>query len=177
MTGTPSLRKVASNPSTWRRRLPIVAIALLDFVIAGYLALYQAGVLQTVWDPVFGTQSQAVLESEISKAFQRWLHFPDAGLGAVAYLAETVLGLIGSTRRWRTLPWLVMLFGLNAAAVTLVGLALIVVQAAIVNAWCLLCIATAVLSLVMFLMTWPEVRLSLAVIGSSRKPEPPKRSE
>ena len=78
MTGTPSPRKVASNPSTWRRRLPIVAIALLDFVIAGYLALYQAGVLQSVWDPVFETQSQAVLESAVSKAFQRWMHFPDA---------------------------------------------------------------------------------------------------
>lgn len=170
MAATSSLQKVGSNPSVWRRRVPIIVIALVDFVIAGYLALYQAGALPTVWDPLFGAQSQAVLESNISITFQRWLHVPDAGVGAAAYLVEAVLGLIGSTRRWRTLPWLVMLFGLNAAAVTLVGLALIVVQAAVVHAWCLLCIATAVLSLVMFLMAWPEVRLSAAVIARGRKP-------
>jgi uncharacterized membrane protein len=158
-----------SNPSAWRRRLPIVLIALVDFLVASYLALYQSGNLQSVWDPVFGTQSHAVLESTFSKTIQRWLYFPDAALGAVAYLSEAVLGLIGSTRRWRTLPWLVVLFGLNAAAVAVVGLVLIAMQASVVHAWCLLCIATAVLSVVMFLLAWPEVRLSCRVIARTGK--------
>ncbi|MFW6171265.1 MAG: vitamin K epoxide reductase family protein [Planctomycetota bacterium] len=162
-------RSVGSNPSLWRRRIPIVLIALVDFVIATYLALYQWEILESVWDPLFGTQSEAVLESALSKTFQDWFHFPDAALGAAAYLAEAVLGLIGSTRRWRTVPWLVVLFGLNAAAVTLVGLILIVVQAAVVDAWCLLCLVTAILSAAMLLMTGPEVRLAVSAIGHSWK--------
>src|SRR6056297_189229 len=91
MTSPSRLHNAGSNPSRWRRRLPIVVIALVDFFIATYLALYQADVLASVWDPLFGEQSQAVLESDFSRAFEQWLHFPDAALGAAAYLLETVL--------------------------------------------------------------------------------------
>ena len=39
----------------------------------------------------------------------------DAALGGYTYLLEILTGLVGSRRRWRTTPWLVLLFGLMIA--------------------------------------------------------------
>jgi len=157
------------SPSAWNRRLVIVALAAVDFALAGHMALYQWSVIDTVWDPVFGTeQSQQVLNSSVSEAFRGVFTIPDAALGAIAYLAEVVLGLVGSRQRWRRLPWLVVVFALNALAVTLVGLGLVVLQAVVVQAWCLLCLITAALSLLMLLLALPEARASIAVLRRGR---------
>lgn len=65
------------NPSAWARRRPILALALLGLIVAGYLALYQWGVVATVWEPFLGNGSQVVLHSFVS----RLLPVADAALG------------------------------------------------------------------------------------------------
>ena len=41
------------NPATWPQRLPIIALAMIGFLIATYLALYQWRIVSWVWDPFF----------------------------------------------------------------------------------------------------------------------------
>jgi hypothetical protein len=145
------------NPSGWRQRIPIVGLALLGFGIATYLALYQWRVIDSVWDPYFGDQSMAVLDSEVSHQMRRWLLIPDAALGAVAYLGDAIYGIAGTTRRWQYRPWMVVLFGLDVIPLGAVGAVLVLLQAAVVGAFCTLCIASAVISLIMLVLAVDEV--------------------
>lgn len=142
------------NPSRWRERLPLAALAAVGLGISVYLAAYQLGAVAAPWDPVFGPASSGrVLHSALSRA----LPVPDAALGAVAYAAEIVTGLAGGTERWRTHPWIVLAFGAVAAALGLVSIALIVMQVAVVRAGCTLCLCSAAISL--------TVAVSVAVGG------------
>ena len=48
------------------------------------------------------------MTSWVSKGFP----IADAGLGAFAYSLDILAGAIGDSRRWRTMPWMLLLFGL-----------------------------------------------------------------
>ena len=101
-----------ANPSHWAHRLPVIVLALVGCAVSAYLTLYQWHVTASVWDPLFGSvSSEAVLSSTVSRA----LPLPDATLGALAYLIEAVVTSLGGTDRWRSMPWLVMGFGLVLA--------------------------------------------------------------
>ncbi len=152
------------NPSARGRRLLEAALATLGFLLAGYLALYQWGAVGHVVDPVFGSQAAAVLGSDVSQLIRRWLLLPDAALGALGYLAEAVLALVGSRRRWRARPWLVVLFGLNVAAMGLAAVAMVLLQAFVVRAWCLPCLLTAGLSLLLLGLAAGEVWASVSYL-------------
>jgi uncharacterized membrane protein len=145
------------NPSAWVQRWPLIFIALVGFVIALYLGLYQVDVIATVWDPFFRQGSQKVLNSEVSRA----LPVPDALLGAFSYLLDAVTGIIGATNRWRTKPWIVVLFGIATGPLGLVSVLLVILQPVLVGAWCTLCIVTAVISIVMISPAMDELLASL----------------
>lgn len=145
------------NPSAWSERLPIVALATVGFLIAGYMALYQFDLLPTVWDPFFGDGTRQVLTSHISEAFP----LPDAFLGALGYLLDAVSGSIGGTDRWRSMPWIVIVFGIAVGPLGLVSLALVMLQPLAVDAWCTLCLVTAVISVVMIGPAMDEILASL----------------
>lgn len=138
------------NPSTWEQRLPIVTLAMLGFFIARYMAAYQLGHIPTVWDPIFGTQTATILTSDISKAFP----VSDAGLGAFSYLLDAASGLIGDRHRYRTMPWMVMLFGFMIIPPGVTSIVLVILQPVAVNAWCFLCLLASV---IMLLMVGPAI--------------------
>jgi uncharacterized membrane protein len=133
------------NPSDWSQRLPIVALALAGFGIATYLALYQWGASARVWEPFFGDGSRVILNSSVSHL----LPVPDAALGAFGYVLDAVTGVIGGRRRWRTMPWMVIVFGLAVGPLGAVSLLLVIFQPVLFHAWCTLCLASAVVSLLM----------------------------
>jgi hypothetical protein len=133
------------NPSGWSQRLPIVALALAGFGIATYLALYQWGVLGRVWEPFFGDGSRVILNSSVSHL----LPVPDAALGAFGYVLDAATGVIGGRRRWRTMPWMVIVFGLAVGPLGAVSVLLVIFQPVLFDAWCTLCLASAVISLLM----------------------------
>lgn len=145
------------NPSSWPQRWPLIFIALVGFVIALYLGLYQVDVVAAVWEPFFGDGSAKVLNSEVSRA----LPVPDALLGAFSYLLDAVTGVIGGTNRWRTKPWIVVMFGIATGPLGLVSVVLIIFQPVLVGAWCTLCIVTAVISVVMISPAMDELLASL----------------
>jgi hypothetical protein len=127
------------NQTTWSRRIALAALALVGLCVAGYLTLFQLGVFSSVWDPFF--RSREVLG---------FVDFPDAALGVFAYGTEVVLSFIGGRDRWRTMPWVVLAFGLVILLGALVSVLLIIVQPLVVGAWCTLCLVSAAISLAIF---------------------------
>jgi uncharacterized membrane protein len=141
------------NPSEWSQRAGIIALALVQFFAARPMAAHQLGHVPTAWDPVFGDGTYRVLNSDVSKAFP----VSDAGLGAVTYLIEALTGLLGGTRRWRTAPWAVLLFGVLVVPVGVVSIVLVVLQPLAVGAWCFLCLFTAITTVFMVAPAADEV--------------------
>ena len=147
----------SANPSSWAQRLPIVGLALVGTAIASYLALFQFGVIRTVWEPFFGNGSRVILTSSVSHV----LPIPDAALGAFSYLLDAVTGVVGGRERWRTKPWIVIVFGLAVGPLGAVSILLVVLQPVLLNAWCTLCLLSAVVSLSMIGPAMDEMLASL----------------
>ena len=152
------------NPSSWRQRIPICLLAAVAFLISSYMALYQWRLVDSAWDPFFGDQTQRVLDSQVSHEMSRWFGIPDAALGALAYLGDVIFGLAGSTRRWQYRPWLVILFGLDVIPLGLVSAILAIMQATVVGSWCFLCLATALISLILVWWAYDEVWSSMTYL-------------
>ena len=134
-----------TNPSAWSQRLPIVGLALVGGAIATYLALYQYGVVDTVWEPFFGDGSKRVLDSRLSNV----LPIKDAALGAISYLADAVTGVIGGRKRWASMPWIVIIFGLAVGPLGAISILLVIAQPVLYGSFCTLCLGSAAISLMM----------------------------
>lgn len=152
------------NPSAWKQRIPICILAGVGFVISAYLSLFEWGLIDSVWDPVFGRQTEQVLASEVAHRLHRWFGVPDAALGAVAYLGDAVFGLAGSTRRWQYRPWMVIVFGIDVIPLGGVGAILVLLQATVVGYWCFLCLVSAAISLMLIYLAYDEVWSSLVYL-------------
>lgn len=134
------------NPSSWTQRLPIIALAFVGLYFARYLAAYQLGYVSGVWDPFFAGDprdpqngTEEIITSSVSQAWP----VSDAAVGALTYMLEILTGVIGSTRRWRTMPWLVVLFGVMIAPLGVVSIFFIVIQPIWIGTWCTLCLIGA----------------------------------
>ena len=152
------------NPSSWGQRIPICVLAGVATLMAAYMALYQWGITDSVWDPLFGEGSEKVLTSEVASTMHKWLHIPDAAFGAWAYLTEVILGLVGSTRRWQFRPWMVVLFGIDVIPLGGVSAILVVSQGFIIGSWCFLCLCTAAISFILIMLAYDEVWASLLYV-------------
>lgn len=152
------------NPSAWAQRIPICLAALVAAIISSHLALYQWGLIETVWDPVFGDQSNRVVTSAAADRMYRMFGIHDAALGALAYLGDAILGFAGSPRRWQYRPWLVVLFGIDVIPLGIVSVILVLLQFLLLGQWCLLCLITAAISLILVYWAWDEVRVSLTFL-------------
>jgi hypothetical protein len=106
-----------------------------------------------VWDPFFDRSTERVLTSKVSRAWP----VSDAGLGAMTYMIEVLMGLMGDARRWRTMPWMVAGFGLVVVPLGVVSIALVIMQPVVVGAWCSLCLFTAAAMLLMIPLSLDEV--------------------
>ncbi|MDP1860543.1 MAG: vitamin K epoxide reductase family protein [Gemmatimonadaceae bacterium] len=141
------------NPSSWPQRAPIVALALVGFFLSRQMTAFQLQHVATLTDPFFGLGTERVLTSDVSRAFP----IPDAGLGAVAYMVEFLMGFMGDKRRWRTMPWMVTFFGILVVPLGVVSIVLIILQPLAVGAWCTPCLIAAVAMLIMIALTLDEV--------------------
>ena len=126
------------NPSNWTQRIPIVVLAIVGLYVSRYLAGYQLGYIPAVWDPFFvgnpadpknGTEE--IVTSFVSEAWP----VSDAAVGGYTYLLEIVTGIAGSRLRWRTMPWLVVLFGLMIAPLGITSISFIVIQPILIGTW------------------------------------------
>ena len=160
---------MSPNPSSWSRRIPVAVLALLGCAVATYLTLYQWRITAGVWDPIFGSHSsQAVLTSSVT----RLLPLPDATLGALAYVVEAVVTVLGGRGRWRTAPWLVIVFGVVLAGLALTSVVLVLTQIFVVHALCTLCLGSAALSFVNAWLGHDEVFAAVEVLKDGSTSEP-----
>lgn len=165
MAGPEVPRGWSYNPSTWLQRAPILALALLSFFMSRYMAAFQLGHISWAWDPVFGNGTILVLTSTVSKAFP----ISDAGLGAFTYLVELLSGFMGDPRRWRTMPWMVALFGFMVVPLGIVSVGLIILQPVVVGAWCTACLLSALFMLLMVALSLDEVIAMLQFLLQTRR--------
>ncbi|WP_127845651.1 vitamin K epoxide reductase family protein [Psychroflexus aestuariivivens] len=155
------------NPATWDQRIPIVILAVVGVFIASYLALYQLEIIDTVWEPFFGDGSVIILNSKVSHV----LPIPDAAIGAIGYFVDAVTGIIGGTKRWKTMPWIVIVFGLAVGPLGFVSVMLVVFQPVLFSAWCTLCLCSAVISIAMIGPAMDEMLASLQFMQRVKKSE------
>lgn len=143
------------NPSSWPQRWIMIATGFLGFVVSRYLTMFQLGYIDRVWDPFFGFQggTEKVLNSKMSHMWP----ISDAGLGAVSYTLEFLMGYMGSPSRWRTMPWMVTLFGVLVIPLGLTHIILVISQPLLVHAWCSGCLLAALIMLPMIPLEVDEV--------------------
>ncbi|QRM35935.1 vitamin K epoxide reductase family protein [Microvirga sp. VF16] len=139
------------NPSSWVQRLPIIILALVGLYVSRYLAAYQLGHIPDVWDPFFSgapsdpqNGTEEIITSPVSTAWP----VSDAALGGYTYLLEILTGLVGSRCRWRTMPWLVILFGLMIAPLGVVSIVFIIIQPIVIGTWSIIALIGAAAILV-----------------------------
>ncbi|QEG40890.1 vitamin K epoxide reductase family protein [Roseimaritima ulvae] len=155
------------NPSSWPQRWIMIATGFLGFIVSRYLAMFQLGYIDYVWDPFFGfaSNTEKVLNSKMSHMWP----VSDGGLGAVSYTFEFLMGYMGSPSRWRTMPWMVAFFGVLVIPLGLTHIFLVISQPLIVHAWCTLCLLAALIMLPMIPLEVDEVIAMIQHVRQAKK--------
>ena len=155
------------NPSAWTQRLPIVALALVGLYVSRYLAAYQLDQVPGVWEPFFAGSpddprngTEEIITSSVSRAWP----VSDAAVGAYTYMLEILTGVVGSSRRWRTMPWLVVLFGLMIAPLGVVSILFVIIQPIVIGTWSTLALVAALAVLVQIPYSLDELLASLQFV-------------
>src|SRR3546814_9917497 len=99
-TRTDTLFPYATLFRSYLQRLPIIALGAIGFVIARMLAAYQLGHVDYVWEPFFSGDAtrngtEFIITSDVSRAWP----IADGGLGAVSYMFEVLMGVMGGRAR------------------------------------------------------------------------------
>ncbi len=153
------------SPSGWTNRLPIILLAFVGLFISRYLAAYQLGHIDAAWDLFFGGGTERIITSSVSEAWP----VADAGLGATVYVLEIITGIIGDKRRWRTMPWLVLLFGILIVPLGAVSVFFIIIQPVVIGTWCTLCLVGALAMLLQIPYSFDEILATLQFLRARRQ--------
>ncbi|WP_354682979.1 NAD-dependent epimerase/dehydratase family protein [Cupriavidus necator] len=153
------------SPSGWTNRLPIIALAFVGLFISRYLAAYQLGHIGAAWDPFFGDGTERIVTSSVSEAWP----VADAGLGAAVYVLEIITGVIGDKRRWRTMPWLVLVFGILIVPLGVVSIFFIIIQPVWLGTWCTACLIGALAMLLQIPYSFDEILATLQFLKNRRQ--------
>lgn len=133
------------SPSDWFQRLPVIMLAVIGLLISRYLTGYQLDTIDSVYEPFFpGTLAdkngtEQIITSSVSEAWP----VPDAGVGALVYALEILVGVTGSARRWRTMPWLVAVFGILIVPLGAISIFFIVIQPIVIGTYSTLALIAA----------------------------------
>ena len=148
------------SPSTYAQRLPIAALGLIGLLISRILTAYQLGHIDAAWEPFFAG-SAADPKNGTEEIITSWVSemwpIPDAGLGAISYLLEILMAVMGTRTRWRTMPWMVTFFGILVIPLGVVSIYFIIIQPVLLGTWCTLCLAAALAMLIMIPFAIDEV--------------------
>lgn len=148
------------SPSTFAQRLPIVYLGLIGLLVSRILTAYQLGHIDGAWEPFFAGSAadprngtEEIITSDVSKMWP----IPDAGLGAISYLLEILMAVMGGRDRWRTMPWMVTFFGILVIPLGVVSIYFIIIQPVLLGTWCTLCLIAALAMIVMIPFALDEV--------------------
>ena len=85
----------------------------------------------------------------------------DAAVGGYTYMLEILTGIVGSRMRWRTMPWLVILFGLMIAPLGITSIFFIIIQPIVIGTWSTLALIAAAAVLVQIPYSLDELLATL----------------
>jgi len=160
------------NPSDWTQRVPIILLALVGLYVSRYLAAYQMEQIDGVWEPFFAgapgdprNGTEEIITSSVSRAWP----VPDAAVGAYTYMLEILTGIVGSRARWRTMPWLVVLFGLMIAPLGIVSITFVIIQPIVIGTWSTLALIGAAAMLVQIPYSLDELLAACQFLQRRRK--------
>lgn len=151
------------NPSAWLRRLPVIALALVGFASVSYVAAYELGYIRSFRALLFADDIRRIIDSEASR-------FPAsvAGLTAVLLLLAALMGALGDSRRWRTMPFIV---ALSCVLVFTLGIAstLVIWGSIADNMRCTVCSLASAAVLVIVLLCVGELAATIQFVIESRR--------
>ena len=160
------------SPSTWTQRIPVIALAIIGLLFSRYLAAYQMGHVDSVWEPFFAGSSadprngtEEIITSSVSEAWP----VPDAALGSYVYMLEILTGIVGGRARWRTMPWLVLLFGFLIVPLGIISIAFIIIQPIVIGTWSTLTLVGAAAMLIQIPYSVDELAATLSFLNRRRK--------
>lgn len=159
----------AYTPSSWLQRMPIAVLAVFGLLISRYLTAYQLGHIDRAWDPFFGEGTMTIITSDMSRAWP----IADAGLGTVAYMMEFLMAVMGDKRRWRTMPWMVLMFFVLVVPLGGVSIFFIIIQPIAIGTWCTLCLVAALAMAIMIPYSLDEfVAMGQFMLAARRRRQP-----
>lgn len=142
----------ARTPAPPLNRMLVALLSLLGFAVSLYMMAYGAGLTGPILCNV--GNCEAVQASPYSRIGE----IPVAALGAVGYLALMGVALLGLQPRFVRSRWVaVLLLGGGLAGVGFSAY-LTYLEAYVIRAWCQWCVTSAVLMVLAFSFSLPELR-------------------
>lgn len=138
------------------KRMLAALVALVGLFVSLYLTLYKLGYVGSL------TCSVGSCETVQTSKWATLLGLPIAAWGVGFYVTVLVLTMAGTHDRWsgsRAIP---------LALVALTGWGVVFsawltwLEAAVINAWCQWCVVSAILTVVLFVLSWLDWRESRA---------------
>lgn len=143
-----------ANQAPPRNRMAVALLALVGLFIALYLLAYSVGLVPLVCGI---SQCETVQMSEWAKVLPGRA-VPVPALGVVGYMAILTVALLGVQPERASSRGI----GMTLLALSGFGLAysafLTFLEAFVIHAWCVWCIASAVIMTLIFLFSLPELR-------------------
>lgn len=133
-------------------RLGIAVIALLGIFVAGYLTMYNFGLLGVIQCGTGGCET--VQSSQYAMLFGT----PVALLGLFGYIVIFAIAMIGIQPRWVAARWVAVLLVLISGVGTAFSAYLTYLEAAVIHAWCQWCVVSAVLMTLIFVLSLMGLR-------------------
>jgi uncharacterized membrane protein len=133
-------------------RMVIAILSLIGFFIASYLWAHNAGLMGQI---VCGVGDCATVQSS---AYARIGPVPVSAIGVLGYLALMGLSFAGVQRSYRHSRLIGGLLLVGSFGGVLFSAYLTYLEAAVINAWCQYCVASAIVITLIFLAALPEAR-------------------
>jgi hypothetical protein len=90
---------------------------------------------------------------------------------------EILMGVMGGRARWRTMPWMVLLFGIVVVPLGVVSIYFIIIQPIVIGTYCTLCLLAALAMLIMIPYSLDElVAMGQFLVANTRRGRPFWRS-
>ena len=82
------------------------------------------------------------------------------------------MGIMGGRSRWRTMPWMVVLFGIAVVPLGVISIYFIIIQPIVIGTYCTLCLITALGMLIMIPFSLDElVAMGQFLLANTRRAE------
>ncbi|MBM3207873.1 MAG: hypothetical protein FJZ57_04635 [Chlamydiae bacterium] len=156
------IQKIMFYPSGWGRRYASALCALLICLIGSYLGSYEAGFIDAIWDPIFGSNSGDVFSFVSEDYFVISESHFFSFLGYVIF----IFSFQGDSNRWLLRPWLPILQFLISAFIFCILIFLMIVVSSFNHAWSIYNLSMAVAAFGMVFLSVNEFMTSFSLLMS-----------